>query len=134
MPDDDRIVWVPIDKIRMEPGAQELASSPEMRPYIEFAKALLQGTDPAAELDALRQVPLGKRYIWRIASALRWGFADFDSRSVKADVATMTPEDLHTVMNLLRSRPRQFCYFLKALVGAEEMERIMLQAIGAAKG
>jgi hypothetical protein len=36
-------------------------------------------------------------------------------------------------MDLLKFRPMQFCTFLKALVGAEEMERIMVEAIRMAK-
>jgi hypothetical protein len=61
------------------PGAEELASSAEMRPYIEFAMAVMKGADPTPELEAIRQLPLEKRYVWRIVSALRWGFADFDT-------------------------------------------------------
>ena len=132
MPDDD-IKYVPIKDLHQGEGAQELSSSTEMRPCIELAKAPLQGADPTAELEAIRQLPLEKRYIWRITSALSLGFADFDSGSVKTDVATLTAEDFARVMELVIFRPIQFCIFLKAIVGAEEMERIMLQAIGAAK-
>jgi hypothetical protein len=36
-------------------------------------------------------------------------------------------------MELLRLRPIQFCMFLKALAGAEEMERLMRYGIEVAK-
>jgi hypothetical protein len=36
-------------------------------------------------------------------------------------------------MELLKLRPMQFCLFLSALVGPEEMQRIMVQAISIAK-
>jgi hypothetical protein len=36
----------------------------------------------------------------------------------------LTPEDFAKVMDLLKLRPMQFCMFLKALVGAEEMQRM----------
>jgi hypothetical protein len=46
---------------------------------------------------------------------------------------TLTPEDFAKVMELLKLRPMQFCLFLTALVGFEEMQRMMVQAIGVAK-
>jgi hypothetical protein len=49
------------------------------------------------------------------------------------DQKTLKPEDAAQVMQLLRFRPIQFCMFLKALVGAEEMERLMNQGIAVAK-
>jgi hypothetical protein len=36
-------------------------------------------------LEVVRQLPLEKRYVWRVASALKWGFADFDNVNVNAD-------------------------------------------------
>jgi hypothetical protein len=59
---------------------------------------------------------LKKRYVWRIASALKWGFADFDDLSVNADRETLTPGDFQKMMGLLKFRPTQFCMFLKELV------------------
>ena len=78
-------------------------------------------------------MPLEKRYIWRIASALKWGFADFDSVYVPVDRETLSPEDLGKVVELLRFRPMQLCMFLKALLGTEVMERVMNEAIAGAK-
>ena len=83
---DDSIKRVPISDLRQEEGAQELATSPDMEPYLQFAMAVMQGADPTAELDAIRRLPLEKRYVWRVASALKWGFADFDDPSVSAAV------------------------------------------------
>ena len=80
-----------------------------MEPYLDFIKARMQGFDGRPELDLIRQFPLERRYIWRIVSSLKWGFADFDSETVKVDLATMTPEDLRTTTDLLRFRPAQFC-------------------------
>ena len=37
------------------------------------------------------------------------------------------------VMDLLKLRPMQLCMFLKALVGGEEMQRMMVEAIKVAK-
>jgi hypothetical protein len=104
-----------------------------MRPYVNFAAALMQGHDPAPELEVISQLPLEKRYVWRVGSALRWGFADFDNLTVEADKLTLTPEDFAKVMELVKLRPIQFCIFLKGLVGNEEMQRMMVEAIRVAK-
>jgi hypothetical protein len=133
MADDDNIERIPIKNLHQEEGAHDLASSPNMKPYLEFIKAVMQDHDAATELQAIRQLPLEKRYVWRLASALKWGFADFDSVNVDADKKTLTPEDFAKVMDLLKFRPMQFCIFLKTLVGAEEMQRMMVEAIKVAK-
>jgi hypothetical protein len=130
---DDIIDRMRIRDLHQEDGASELASSPDMEPYVSLAAALLQGADAAAELSALRQLPLEQRYVWRVASALKWAFADFDDLGVKADRATLVPQDLGRVVELLKVRPVQFCMFLKALLGADEMQRVMIDAIRVAK-
>ena len=124
---------MPINKLHQEDGAEELASSPDMEPYLQFAIALMQGKDPTPELKAIRQLPVEKRYAWRGASALKWGFADFDDLGVDADRQTLSPEDFAKVMDLLKLRPIQFCIFLKTLVGAEQMQRMMVEAIKVAR-
>ena len=45
----------------------------------------------------------------------------------------MTPEDFAKVMDLLKFRPMQLAIVLKALLGVEEMQRMMVEAIGVAK-
>ena len=78
-------------------------------------------------------MPLEKRYIWRVASALKWAFADLETVKIAVDRKTLSPEDLGKVVQLLRLRPIQFCIFLKALLGIEVMERVMNEAIAGAK-
>jgi hypothetical protein len=133
MADDDRIARIPINNLRQEEGAEELAESPDMEPYLRFAMALMQGKDPEPELEAIRRLPVEKRYVWRVASALKWGFADFDDLSVDADKQTLSPEDFAKVMELLKLRAIQFCIFLRTLVGAAEMQWIMVEAIKVAR-
>jgi hypothetical protein len=130
---DDNIERISTNQLRQEDGAHELATSPDMKPYLEFIKAVILENDPSAELETIRQLPLEKRYIWRVASALKWGLADCESLSVQADKQTLTPEDFVKVMELLKFRPMQLALVLKILLGAEEMQRIMVQAIGVAK-
>jgi hypothetical protein len=133
MPEDDSVERIPINQLRQEDGAHELATSPEMEPYLRLIMAQMQGGDTTAEMEALRQLPLEKRYVWRVASALKWAFADLETESVSADKETLTLADFGKVMDLLKLRPVQFCLFLKALVGADEMQRLMIQAIGMTK-
>jgi hypothetical protein len=128
----DRIKRIPINEVLQEDGAEELVNSPNMEPYIRLAMAEMQGSDPRAELEEIRQLPLEKRYVWRVASALKWAFADFDNVNVTADKETLSPEDSPKVLELLKLRPTQFCLFLKALIGPEEMKRVMIQAISTA--
>ena len=93
----------------------------------------MQGSDCAAVLEAIRRLPFERRYVWRVASALKWGFADFDNANVDADRKTLKPEDFAKVTDLLRYRPIQLCIFLKALFGEEEMQRMIAEAIKVAR-
>jgi len=133
MPKGKHIKPFPIKQIRQEDGAHELATSPDMEPYLRFAMAVMQNADPTAALESIRQLPLEKRYVWRIASALKWAFADFDDLSVEADRQTLTPEDSAKLRDLLKMRPMQVSMFLGAFLGAPEAERILAQAMSMAK-
>jgi hypothetical protein len=124
---------IPIKDLMSEGGAHELATSETMQPYLQLLKAAVQNKDTTKHVEEIAQLPLEKRYIWRIASALKWGFADFDSVYVPIDRETLSEEDLAKVLELLRFRPIQLCMFLKALIGSEEMERMMTSAIATAK-
>jgi hypothetical protein len=124
---------IPISNIVSEDGAHELATSANMQPYLRLAMAVLEDADASRQLEDVAALPLEKRYIWRVASALKWGFADFDGVNVETDTATLGKDDLEKVWELLKHRPIQFCLFLKALVGAGSMERMMVEAIAVAK-
>ena len=104
-----------------------------MEPYLAYIMATMQGSDGKAELERISKLSLEKRYVWRVASALKWAFADFDDEAVTADGETLTAEDQAKVIDLLKLRPIQFCMFLKTLVGAEEMKKMMVNAIVFAK-
>jgi hypothetical protein len=65
-----------------------------------------------------------------VASELNWGLADCESLSVEADKQTLTAEDFAKVIKLLKFRPMH----LKVLLGAEEMQPMMIEAIGCETG
>ena len=131
--DEDYIKRIPSDQLKADETAEDLLDSPEMQPYIRLAMAGLNGADVQPQLDALRDLPLELRYIWRVASALKWAFADFDTVNVRADVDTLSDEDLAKVLKMLDVRPLPFCLFLRALVGPVRMGQMMVEAIKTAR-
>jgi hypothetical protein len=127
--DEDEIKRIPPSKIHFDESARDLLSSPDMQPYVRLAMAGLQGSNVDQQLQAIREIPLEKRYIWRVASALKWAFADFDTLNVRVDRDTLADQDLAVVLKMLELRPIQFCMFLKALVGPLVMAQMMGEAI-----
>jgi hypothetical protein len=127
--DDPTVKLVPIQDLKMEEGAEDILDSPEMQPYMRLAMASLQGEDAKKEIEEIAALPLEKRYVWRVASALKWAFADFDSFNVEADRQTLSPEDRARLLDLLKHRPLQFLMFLSALLGEKQMELLVGYAI-----
>jgi hypothetical protein len=104
-----------------------------MRSYFRAAEALMGNKDQQSAMAAIAELPLEKRYIWRVASALKWAFADFDNLCAEIDRDTLSADDREKLMELLKHRPIQFCIFLNALLGAGEMQRMMVDAIKVAR-
>jgi hypothetical protein len=129
----DRTEQISIKDLTTEDLAHELATSPQMAPYLRLMQAGMNDEDTGPHLEKIAQLPLEERYVWRVASAMKWGFADFDSLTVGIDRDTLSDADLGRLLGLLRHRPIQFCLFLKELLGAEAMERLMLEGIAVAK-
>jgi len=79
---------IPLNAIKIDPVAQELVRSEQSRPYTGYwMKAYTNDADGVERaLQVLRDLPLEKRYTWRVISALKWGFADFDDECVKLDL------------------------------------------------
>jgi hypothetical protein len=131
--DKQRPERIPVSTIRMEEGAEELLKSPEAQPYMRLAEAVVAGRDAKPALHEISKLPLEKRYLWRVVSALKWGFVDLDDLSIVADRETLSREDFARIVSLVRLRPLQFCIFLTALLGSDGMEQTMTEAIGQAK-
>jgi hypothetical protein len=130
---DERISSLPISEIHSEDGAQELIRAERMKPYLAFLKAQMGGQDIEPYLAALSALPLEERYVWRVASALKWAFCDLETESAIADFRTLTEEDRVRVAEPLTLRATQFCLFVNALLGEDATERIMQQALRCAK-
>lgn len=65
---------IPIRALKIEEGSQEILKSPSMQPYMQLALMVVKQQDPKEALEEISELPLEKRYIWRIASALKWAF------------------------------------------------------------
>jgi len=73
--------------VKVDP-AHELATSEGTRPYVEcLIKAYRDNAlGLEAALEVIRDLPLGKQYTWRVLSALKWAFADFEDEYVGLDL------------------------------------------------
>jgi hypothetical protein len=109
---DDSTKQVPIRDLKIDPTAEDLLESAAMQPYMNLALAVMGHKDPRPVVEQIAALPLEKRCTWRVASALKWAFADFENLNVVADRRTLGQEDLDTLVDLLRARPIQFCLFL----------------------
>jgi hypothetical protein len=79
---------IPLNEIRIDPLAQELVRSEHARPYMDYWMKAYSNDAAGVEsaLQVLRDLPLEKRYTWRVFSALKWALADFDDECVKLDL------------------------------------------------
>jgi hypothetical protein len=70
---------VPLRGIKVDPLAHELATSEGNRPYLDCV--IKEYRNDAVGLDAalqvIRDLPLEKRYTWRVFSALKMGICGF---------------------------------------------------------
>ena len=119
--------------LKTEPGTEDLLDSPAMKPYLTLMMARMKGQDTGPAMKELARLPLEQRYVWRVASALKWAFGDLETLNVEADRKTLSGVDQQRLKELLRHRPLQFCLFLSALLGEGQMEALMISAIRQAR-
>ena len=79
---------IPLKEIAIDPLAQELVRSEQARPYTNYFMKAYSNDAAGIEsaLQVLRDLPLEKRYTWRVFSALKWALADFDDECVRLDL------------------------------------------------
>jgi hypothetical protein len=126
---DDSIRQIAISDLTMDPEAEDLLGSAAMEPYMNLAVAAMGRKDTGPAIEEIMALPLEKRYSWRVSSALKWAFVDFDSLNVEVDRQTLSPEGRKELLDMLKHRPLQFCLFLSTLFGQKNMELMMLSAI-----
>jgi hypothetical protein len=126
---DDSPKQIPIRDLKIDPTAEDLLTSLAMQPYMNLTMAVMGHKDVGPAIEEITALPLEKRYTWRVASALKWAFTDFENLNVVADRRTLSQEDLDKLVDLLRVRPLQFCLFLSALFGEERMEKLIASSV-----
>jgi hypothetical protein len=79
---------VPLKEIKTDSLAHELATSEGTKPYLDcLIKAYRDNAvGLEAALEVIRDLPIEKRYTWRVFSALKWAFADFEDEYVAPDL------------------------------------------------
>jgi hypothetical protein len=120
---------VPLRDLKTKSGSEDLLDSPAMEPYMNLAVAVTGGKDTVPAIEEIAALPLEKGYVWRVASALKWAFADLETLNVEVDRQTLSPEDQEQLLELLKHRPLQLCLFLSGIFGQEQMELMMVSAI-----
>ncbi|MFZ0300829.1 MAG: hypothetical protein WAM13_20945 [Candidatus Sulfotelmatobacter sp.] len=66
---------VPLHEIKIDPLARELATSEDAQPYLNYFMTAYSNNAAGidAALQTLNELPLKKRYTWRVLSALKSG-------------------------------------------------------------
>jgi hypothetical protein len=82
------------------------------------ASATRTGPEPplrhsSAGLPWRRDSPLEKRYTWRVFSALKWAFADFDDECVRLDLPHIREAKRTEMVRELEIRLQQMAMLLK---------------------
>jgi len=106
---------IPLSEIKIDPLAQELLRSEQSRPYMDYWMKSYSndaaGTEAA--LEVLRDLPLEKRYMWRVFSALKWALADFDDECVKLDLPHISEATRAEMVKELGIRLQQMAMLVK---------------------
>lgn len=102
--------------IKVDPLAHELATSEGTRPYLDcLIKAYANNAvGLEAALQVVRGLPLEKRYTWRVLSALKWAFADFEDEYVALDLPHVSEATRSEMTKELELRFQQLQILLQA--------------------
>jgi hypothetical protein len=126
---DDSTKQLPIRDLKANPEVEDQLDSPAREPYMNLALAVMGHKNVGPAIERITALPLEKRYTWRVASALKWAFTDFENLNVVADRLTLRQVDRDTLTDLLRVSPLQFCLLLAALFGEEQMEKLISSSV-----
>ena len=74
MNEPEDIQMMPTKKIKMEHGARDMMESPDLQPYLQRIESAITGCGMDDATKALSELPLKKRYVYRIASSLQIAF------------------------------------------------------------
>ena len=102
--------------IKVDPLAHELATSEGMLPYLDCVIKAYRDDAVGLEaaLEVIRDLPLEKRYTWRVLSALKWAFADFEDEYVVLDLPHIPEPTRSEMTKELELRLQQLRMLLQA--------------------
>jgi hypothetical protein len=102
--------------IKVDPLTQELATSEGTRPYLDYLIKTYgsNGAKLEAAFRVIRDLPLEKRYTWRVFSALKWAFADFEDEYVALDLPHIPEPTRSEMTEELELRLQQLRMLLQA--------------------
>ena len=107
---------VSLKDIKTDPLAHELATSEDMRPYLDCLMKAYRDNAAGLEaaLEVIRDLRLEKRYTWRVFSALKWAFADFEDEYVGLDLPHIAEPMRSEMIKELELRFQQLQMLLQA--------------------
>jgi hypothetical protein len=108
---------VPLREIKTDPLAHELAISEGMKPYLDCLIKAYRNNAVGLEaaLEVIRDLPLEKRYTWRVLSALKRAFADFEDEYVALDPPHIPEPTRSEMMKELELRFQQLQMLLQTI-------------------
>jgi hypothetical protein len=111
-----------IKDIKIDPLATDLATSEEAQPYLDYFMKAYRNDSVGLEiaLKTLQGLPLEKRYTWRVFSALKWAFADFDDECVRLDLPSISEAKRSEMAKELELRFLQMQMLLRVFQSEQE--------------
>jgi hypothetical protein len=102
--------------VKVDPLAHELATSERTQPYLDCLIKAYRNNAVGLEaaLQVVRDLPLEKRYTWRVFSALKWAFADFEDEYVGLDLPHIPEPTRSEMTKELELRFQQLQMLLQA--------------------
>jgi hypothetical protein len=102
--------------VKVDPLAHELATSEGTKPYLDCLIKAYRNNAAGLEaaLQVVRDLPLEKRYTWRVFSALKWAFADFEDEYVALDLPHIPEPTRSEMTKELELRFQQLQMLLQA--------------------
>ncbi len=123
----ETLVWVrlelfqelqslPEQELQLAKAQMKHATSEGTRPYLDCLIKAYRNNAAGLEaaLQVVRDLPLEKRYTWRVFSALKWAFADFEDEYVALDLPHIPESTRLEMTKELERRLQQLRMLLQA--------------------
>jgi hypothetical protein len=102
-----KIQRMKIKNLKVDPIAEQLSNSDEIRPYVDYYLAHAKGLDTTLALKTIQSLPLDKRYLTRVCNYLDLALSDLDTETARLDVKAISAAELLKIVNGCRFRLKQ---------------------------